>query len=61
MSTQVKVSVIPKCDFCSKPARFDFKTKMGPWANGCDEHYLQHRAFADLGTGKGQELKKEEK
>jgi hypothetical protein len=26
---------LPPCDFCAAPARFDGKTKAGPWANMC--------------------------
>lgn len=45
-----------KCDFCPKQAEYDFKTNQGPWAYGCEEHYLTNRYFRDLGTGKGQKL-----
>jgi hypothetical protein len=59
--TVVKVSKLPTCDFCreagiDRPARYDFHTKLGPWANGCIEHYEQHRAYPRLGTGYGQFL-----
>src|SRR6478735_4259544 len=37
-------------------ARYDFKTKQGPWANGCTDHYFQHRLYGELGMGKGQRL-----
>jgi hypothetical protein len=50
------IAVAKKCDFCDKSANYDFKTSWGPWANGCDDHYLQHRAYEKLGTGKGQLL-----
>jgi hypothetical protein len=57
----VEVSRLPTCDFCGvegvvRPARYDFRTKHGPWANGCSEHYKAHRADATLGLGKGQLL-----
>ena len=35
---------LPDCDFCGMeygiktPAPYDGKTKLGPWANMCDEH-----------------------
>jgi len=63
MAAEVKVRAEkqPDCDFCSlngrkKPAWYDFKTKHGPWANGCEAHYQQHRMFPTLGTGKGQQF-----
>lgn len=28
-----------KCDFCSKPAIYDAKTRYGPWAYMCAEHF----------------------
>lgn len=33
-----------KCDFCNKPATYDAKTTLGPWAYLCDEHFKQHAA-----------------
>lgn len=27
------------CDFCKKPARYDAKSLMGPWAFMCEEHF----------------------
>jgi hypothetical protein len=56
MSATAHVSVLPKCDFCPLTASFDFKTWLGPWANGCTAHWQMYRAFPDLGTGKGQRL-----
>ena len=47
---------LPKCDFCDKRAKYDFRTVYGPWAYGCETHYLQNRANPTLGTGKGQKL-----
>ena len=59
--TQVEVSKLPQCDFCKQDpavlyqeARYDFRTKMGPWAYGCREHFKQHGI--KLGLGFGQEL-----
>lgn len=62
--TNIARIITPKtCDFCrhpsinkEEPALYDFKTTFGPWANGCEAHYLEHRAYPDLGTGKGQKL-----
>lgn len=66
MSSIVYVTTLPDCDFCrhpaleSKPAKYDFRTSDGRWANGCEEHYLVFRMYDTLGTGKGQELRKGE-
>jgi hypothetical protein len=59
MGTSVAVSEVPDCDFCKEdglktPARVDGKTRMGPWANMCEQHYLNYGI--GLGTGKGQIL-----
>ncbi len=52
MSRSVKVRRLPLCDFCFGEdlcaARYDGKTKQGPWANMCDG--------VGLGTGRGQKL-----
>lgn len=56
---QAEVVNLPNCDFPHfqpTPARYDFKTKQGPWANGCRKHWEAHRFYPDLGTGKGQYL-----
>lgn len=47
----VVVPGIPKCDFCDQPGRYDFKTIWGPWAHGCDEHWVTYRAMPTLGVG----------
>ena len=52
--TQVEVAVLPKCDFCVRPARYDGKTRMGPWANMCEIHFRS--CGVGLGLGRGQEL-----
>lgn len=46
----------PKCDFCSKPASYDGKTAMGPWAYMCDTHFRMYGV--GLGLGRGQKLLK---
>jgi len=64
MSDRVTITKPKYCDFCKHPssgtlqvvAEYDFKTKQGPWANGCYMHWVQYRAYPDLGTGKGQRL-----
>lgn len=52
----VEVSEIPDCNFCQDgtPGPYDFRTVFGSWANGCEVHWLQHRAHPDLGVGHGQ-------
>jgi hypothetical protein len=50
----VTVDSIPKCDFCSKKAVYDARTKMGPWANLCEDHFK--RFGIRLGLGYGQKL-----
>jgi len=56
MSEQVKVTRLPDCDFCGKKASYDARTTQSSWAYMCREHFLKWRMYADLGTGKGQEL-----
>jgi hypothetical protein len=62
MSDTTAVRKLPACDFCAHEGRgfteaaYDFRTTMGPWANGCEEHWREHRATARLGTGSGQRL-----
>lgn len=51
---KVKVARIPKCDFCLDKAKYDGKTKVGPWAYMCKKHFKQFGV--GLGLGKGQEL-----
>lgn len=52
--TKVKITQLPKCYFCSDTAKYDAKTKMGPWAYMCPFHY--NLFGTGLGLGKGQEL-----
>jgi hypothetical protein len=62
MATTARVSKLPKCDFnhadtdplSKRAARYDGKTRMGPWAFMCEAHYRQHGV--GLGTGQGQKL-----
>jgi hypothetical protein len=53
-NTQTEVSRMPKCDFCPYPARYDFRTPLGPWANACRDHFVAYGG--ELGLGKGQKL-----
>lgn len=52
----VEVSAIPDCNFCQDgtPGPYDFATVFGPWANGCEAHWKQHRAAPGLGVGMAQ-------
>jgi hypothetical protein len=52
----ILVTSIPACNFCKDGTSgpYDFKTVMGPWANGCYDHYRMYAAFPTLGTGKAQ-------
>ena len=54
----VPVPELPSCDFCrdGTEAHWDFRTKMGPWANGCDRHFEEHRVSANTGVGFAQRL-----
>ena len=59
--TSVVVASLPQCDFCREDptvlhqvAHVDGRTKMGPWANMCREHFKKFGV--GLGLGKGQEL-----
>ena len=60
MGNSAKVSEIPDCDLCkqegieNRKAAVDGKTKMGPWAYMCEEHFQE--CGVGLGTGLGQRL-----
>lgn len=62
MSTTATLTTLPPCDLCKvagdrvATAAYDAKTIHGPWAFMCEPHYLAHRAYPELGTGKGQRL-----
>ncbi len=51
---KVEVAKLPTCQFCSADARYDAKTKMGPWAYMCETHFRVYGV--GLGLGKGQKL-----
>lgn len=55
-ATQVVLMKLPRCSFCRETAKFDFRSLTDQWAYGCQHHYEEYRAFAELGYGKGQEL-----
>lgn len=54
--TIVKVAELPKCSFCEKKARYDFRAYNGQWGYGCEEHWAEYRMYPNLGTGIGQRL-----
>jgi hypothetical protein len=43
---------INKCDFCGSAAKYDGKTRMGPWAGMCAKHFKEYGV--GLGLGRGQ-------
>ena len=55
MSFITYVDEYPPCDFCSKKALADARTKWGPWANMCSLCWLNNSDHK-LGLGKGQLL-----
>jgi len=60
MGKYVRMRELPKCDFCreegsEETARYDAKTRMGPWAYMCPEHFDMY-TDRRLGTGVGQYL-----
>ncbi len=50
------VSKLPKCDFCECNARYNAKTKNGPWAYMCLRHWKNYALSDELGLGIGQNL-----
>ena len=56
--TEVTVSNIPQCQFCSAPAAYDAKTRMEPWAYLCERCFKKDGV--GLGLGKGQRLVRKE-
>lgn len=50
-------SGVQLCDFCKDSpeiARYDGKTKFGPWACMCEDHFNKYGV--GLGLGRGQKL-----
>lgn len=52
------VGELPDCNFCEDgpPARYDFRTQQGSWANACHLHFCKNAATLRLGLGQGQYL-----
>jgi len=57
MGKQVVVFELPDCDICADgtKAKYDAKTRRGPWGNLCEPCWKRH-TYRHLGTGFGQEL-----
>lgn len=55
-NTVAIVSKFPKCNIpgCSEKAAYDAKTKLGPWAYLCTNHFKEYGI--GLGLGAGQKL-----
>jgi hypothetical protein len=57
MTTQIKVVRLPKCDFCHvNDAKYDFRTKHGWWAYGCQQAWEENKRSDTLGPGLAMEL-----
>jgi len=54
MPKLIHVNTLPACDTCDGVARYDVKSKQGPWGYFCDPCF-KVRGIG-LGTGLGQEL-----
>jgi len=56
--TQAVVESYPLCQLCPdhqpNEARYDGKTKDGPWGYMCEKHFQEHGV--GLGMGRGQKL-----
>ena len=52
--TKVAVFKLPDCDFCGDMAKYDGRTKMGPWGYMCEPCFKEYGI--GLGLGRGQEL-----
>jgi hypothetical protein len=52
----VVVDRVPACNFCTDGTAgpYDFATRMGPWANGCERHWVAYRSRPGLGVGSAQ-------
>jgi hypothetical protein len=46
---------LPKCDLCDQTAEYDARTRYGPRANLCPDHWSSE-TYGQLGTGYGQKL-----
>jgi len=55
MSAEVEMAALPPCDVCGVVGGYDAKTRQGPWAYLCEEHW-QTMTDQRLGTGYGQRL-----
>lgn len=57
---EAHVTELPMCDFCllegeaRTDARYDGRTKQGPWGYMCEKHFTE--CGVGLGLGRGQKL-----
>jgi len=62
---EIKMTKIPKCDFCGKPALYDAPTRNGPWGYMCSGCYADHGTKGGLGSklvvSKGLNISEEDK
>lgn len=59
MKVNYEIKLIDKevyCDFCLSMACYEGKTRKGPWAFMCNEHFKTNGT--GLGIGKGQQIMK---
>lgn len=54
-SDRTSRATIVDCDFCGSEAKYDGKTKGGPWAFMCESCF--NTQGVGLGIGRGQKLK----
>ena len=56
---EVLINKKQNCNFCSKEAKYDGRTKMGAWAFMCSSCFKKYGV--GLGLGKGQKIRMIEK
>ena len=54
--TTTTVAALPDCQFCKDKAEYDFRTRYGAWAYGCERDWITYRESPRLGTGMAQHL-----
>jgi ribosomal protein L37AE/L43A len=56
----VKVKEGHECQFCEKEAKYDARTKMGPWAFLCQSCFDKYGVGVGVGRGQKLEVRKNE-
>lgn len=51
-----KANLAGQPEYTINKAKYDFRTRHGYWANGCEAHWILNRRHETLGIGKGQQL-----